>query len=139
MSKDKSYTSVACFTALDLYCGKGRVKKWALENVILKCLYDTELEHARYIKLEDISHIKGSDKDTEEELIIPFGYGFRIPRTEIDLHIVKKNGKLYIRRADDFGYGWDEVENTIIDFLFNEKKKGNLYYQTSLNGEKYKI
>lgn len=135
----KINTSVDCFTALDLHCSKGRTKKWALENVILKCLYDTEPQNARYIKLEDISHIKGSDKDTEEELIIPFGYGFRIPRTEIDLHIVKKNGKLYIRRLDDFGYGWDEVENTIINFLFEEKKKGNLYYRTSLNAETYKI
>lgn len=115
--------NVNCFTALDLHCAKGRAKKWALEDVILKCLYDTKPDYARYIKLEDISHIKGSDKDTEEELIIPFGYGFRIPRTEIDLHIVKKNGKLYIRRPDDFGYGWETVEESIINFLFEEKKK----------------
>lgn len=139
MSENKINTSVDCFTALDLHCSKGRAKKWALEDVILKCLYDTTPDHARYIKLEDISGIKGSDKDTEEELIIPFGYGFRIPRTEIDLHIVKKTGKLYIRRPNDFGYGWDEVENTIINFLFNEKKKGNLYYRTNLNAETYKI
>ena len=132
-------TSVDCFTALDLRYGKGRVKNWALEDVILKCLYDTKPEHARYLKLEDISLIRGSDKDTEEELVIPFGYSFRIPRTEIDLHIVKKNGKLYITRPDDFGYGWDEVEDAIIKFIFEEKKKGNLYYQTNFNDEKYKI
>lgn len=132
-------TQINCFTALDLRYGKGRVKTWALEDIILKCLYDTKPDHARYIKLEDISHIRGSDKDTEEELVIPFGYSFRIPRTEIDLHIVKKNGKLYITRPSDFGYGWDEVEDSIIKFIFEEKKKGNLYYQTNLNDEKYKI
>ncbi len=139
MNENKINTSVDCFTALNLHYGKGRIKTWALEDVILKCLYDTKSAHARYIKLEDISHIKGSDKDTEEELIIPFGYGFRMPKTEIDLHIVKKNGKLYITRLDDFGYGWDEVENAIIEFIFEEKKKGNLYYRTNLNGETYKI
>lgn len=127
---------INCFTALDLRYGKGRVKTRALEDVILKCLYDTKPEHARYIKLEDISHVRGSDKDTEEELVIPFGYSFRVPRTEIDLHIVKKNGKLYITRPSDFGYGWDEVEDSIIKFIFEEKKKGNLYYQTNLNDEK---
>ncbi len=132
--------SIDCFTALDLRYGKGRIKTWALENVILKCLYDTEPSYARrYLKLEDISNIRGSDKDTEEELIIPFGYQFRIPQTEIDLHIVKENGKLYIRRPDDFGYGWDEVEDAIIKFIFEEKKKGNLYYQLNFNGEIYKI
>lgn len=139
MSENKINTSVGCFTALNLHCSKGRAKKWALEDVILKCLYDTEPSHARYIKLENISNIRGSDKNTEEELIIPFGYQFRIPRTEIDLHIVKKNGKMYIRRPDDFGYGWDEVEDAIIKFIFEEKKKGNLYYRTSLNAETYKI
>ena len=87
-------TQVNCFTALDLHCSKGRAKKWALEKVILNCLYDTKPNHARYIKLEDISQIRGSDKDTEEELIIPFGYLFRLPKTEIDLHIVKKTGKM---------------------------------------------
>lgn len=132
-------TQINCFTALDLRYGKGRIKTWALEDVILKCLYDTKPEHARYLKLEDISLIRGSDKDTEEELIIPFGYSFRIPRTEIDLHIVKKNGKLYITRPSDFGYGWEEVEDSIIKFIFEEKKKGNLYYQTNFNDEKYKI
>lgn len=132
-------TQINCFTALDLRYGKGRVKTWALEDIVLKCLYDTKPDHARYIKLEDISHIRGSDKDTEEELVIPFGYSFRIPRTEIDLHIVKKNGKLYITRPSEFGYGWNEVENSIIKFIFEEKKKGNLYYQTNLNDEKYKI
>jgi len=132
-------TDVNCFTALDLRYAKGRAKTWALEDVILKCLYNTKPEHARYLKLEDISLIRGSDKDTEEELIIPFGYQFRLPKTEIDLHIVKKNGKLYITRPDDFGYGWDDVEETVIKFIFEQKKRGNLYYQTNLNDEKYKL
>jgi len=132
-------TQVGCFTALDLRYGKGRIKTWALEDVILNCLYDTKPEHARYLKLEDISNIRGSDKDTEDEIIIPFGYQFRLPRTEIDLHIVKKNGKMYLVRPDDFGYGWDEVEDAVIKFIFEEKKKGNLYYQTNLNNDRYKI
>lgn len=138
MEKDIN-TQIGGFTALDLRYGKGRVKQWALEKVILSCLYDTTPEHTRYIKLEDISNIRGSDKDTDEELIIPFGYLFRLPKTEIDLHIVKKNGKMYLVRPDNFGYGWDVVEEAIIKFIFEEKKKGNLYYQTNLNGEKYKM
>ncbi len=131
---------INCFTALDLRYAKGRAKKWALEETIKKCLYDTQPSHARYLKLEDLTKLPKCDEENEDEYIFKFGYQFRIPKTEIDLHIVKNDGMLYIKRPDEnFGWGWGEVEDKVIEFVLEQKKIGNLYYQTNLNNEVYKI
>jgi len=135
MNKD-----VNCFTALDLRYAKGRAKKWALEEVIKDCLYSTEPKYARYLKFEDLTKLPKCDEENEEEYIFKFGYQYRIPRTEIDLHVLKKSGLIYMAKVNEnFGLGWDEVEDKIVEFVLTQQKLGNLYYQTSLNFDCYKI
>ena len=123
--------------ALELAYAKGNLKKWALERILLETLYGTTLETCSYTKLVDLSNLD-FDEETETEYIVKFGYLYRIPKTEVDLHIVKRNGKLYLSK-EGIGWGYDQVEKEVLKYLFEQKKKGNLYLQTNLNNLSFKI
>lgn len=125
--------------ALDLAFAKGRQKKWALEKVLLNVLYSTKKGYASYLKFKDISIADlSAESETEEEYILKFGYLFQIPRTEVELHVNKKTGALYLTK-EGIGYGYDTVEEQIINFILFQKKKGNLCYHTNLNNNEFKI
>ncbi len=117
--------------ALELAYGKGNLKKWALEHTLIEVLYKTKPEHCLYLKLESLDNLD-FDEETEKEYIVKFGYQFRIPRTELDLHIVKKNGKMYLTK-EGCGYGYDEVEKAVVKYLFGHKASKNLYFRTNYN------
>ena len=121
--------------ALELAYAKGNLKKWALEQVLIEVLYGTKLESQSYLKLENLDSLD-FDEETESEYIVKFGYLYRIPRTEIDLHIVKKSGKLYLTK-DEFGWGYDKVEEQVVEYLFKQKANKNLYFQTNYNWTKF--
>lgn len=123
--------------AIEVAYGKGNLKKWSLEKVIMEVLYDTEPSHACYLKLKEVSP-KDYDEETETEYIVKFGYLFRFPKTEIDLHINKKTHLLYATK-EGIGYGYDAVEDQVVKYIFDHKKKKNLLYQSSLNAEVFEV
>lgn len=123
--------------ALELAYGKGNLKKWALEQALIEVLYGTKTESPSYLKLENLDNLD-SDEETENEHIVKFGYLFRIPRTEIDLHIVKKSGKLYLTK-ERAGFGYNEVEEQVVEYLLKQKANKNLYFQTNYNWTKLLI
>lgn len=130
---------VSPLQALVLAYGKGSEKKWALEHVILNALYYTKQDSACYLKFKDIS-IAGNSAESEndKEYILKFGYLFRLPRTEIDLHVNRVTGALYLTK-EGMGYGYDDVEEKVIEFILQQKKLGNLYYQSNFNNNEYKL
>ena len=123
--------------ALELAYGKGNLKKWALEQVLIEVLYGTKPESPSYLKLENLDSLD-FDEETESEYIVKFGYLYRIPKTEIDLHIVKESGKLYLTK-EGIGYGYSEVEKQVIEYLMKQKANKNLYFQTNYNWTKFLI
>ena len=122
---------------LELAYGKGNLKKWALEQALIEVLYETKPEHACYLKLESLDNLD-FDEETEKEYLVKFGYQFRIPKTEIDLHIIKRNGQMYLTK-EGVGWGYEEVEKQVIKYLLCHKANKNLYLQTNLNGIKFLI
>ena len=120
--------------ALELAYGKGNLKKWALEQALIEVLYEANSERPYYLKLENLDSLD-FDEQTEGEYIVKFGYLYRIPRTEIDLHIVKKSGRMYLAK-EGAGFGYDEVEKQVIKYLMKQKANKNLYFQTNYNWTK---
>ena len=120
--------------AFELAYGKGNLKKWALEQALIEVLYETKIESPSYLKLENLDNLD-FDEEAEREYIVKFGYLYRIPRTEIDLHIIKKTGKMYLTKGE-FGWGYDKVEKQVVEYLFKQKKNKNLYFQTNYNWTK---
>ena len=118
--------------SLELAYGKGNVKKWALEKAIIETLYDTEPQTAIYLKLENLENLD-FDEETETEYIVKFGYLWRLPKTEIDLHIMKRDGKLYLKK-EGVGFGYEAVENEVIKYLLKQKTNKNLYLRSNYNG-----
>ncbi len=104
--------------------------------MLLDALYESKGKSC-YIKLEDISDIKG-DIETEEEIILRYGFIYRLPRTEIQLHIIKKTHQVYLSK-EGMGFGYDDVEEKILEFMSEQKKKANLIYQSNFNEEEFKI
>lgn len=123
--------------ALELAFARGKLKKWALEGILLDMLYKTEPSHCSFVKLKDVDKYD-FDEETEKEYIVKFGYQFQIPRTELDLHIVKSDGMLYLTK-EGIGYGYDEVEKEVINYLMKYKASKNLYLRTNYNGMEFLI
>lgn len=124
-------------TALELAYGKGRIKKWAKERVLIDTLKGTTKDSVAFLKIKDLTGLD-FDKETDDEYLVICGYLFRIPRTEVTLHIRKESGKCYLTESE-FGLGYEQVEKCIIDYLNKQIKKGNLYLETNFNFEEYKI
>ena len=118
--------------ALELAYGKGNLKKWALESVLIETLYNTEPKHCSYLKLKNLDNLD-FDEETDTEYIIKFGYLWQIPRTEVDLHVMKRDGMMYLTK-EGIGFGYSEVEKSALEYLFKQKANKNLYLQTNLNG-----
>lgn len=118
--------------SLELAYGKGNVKKWALEQAIIETLYDTNPQTAIYLKLENLENLD-FDEETETEYIVKFGYLWRLPKTEIDLHIIKRDGKLYLTKEGS-GFGYNNVENEVVKYLLKQKANKNLYLRSNYNG-----
>lgn len=123
---------------LEYACATGRQKKWSRKNLIMNALYETNDEQAEYLKIKNISLLPKSDEENEKYSIYRFGYQYRIPRTGIDLYINKNDGRITIKK-DDIGYGWNEVENVVYQFIENEIKKKNVYLKTNLNYNEFII
>lgn len=123
--------------ALELAYGKGNLKKWALESTLIETLYKTEPKDATYLKLKNLEHLDFNE-ETETEYIIRFGYYWQIPRTELDLHIMKRDGQLYLTKEGS-GWGYEEVEKAVLKYLFQHKGNKNLYLQTNWNGIEFLI
>ena len=123
--------------ALELAFGKGNLKKWSLEKALKETLFETKPEYACYLKLDQVNP-SDYDEEKEDEYIVNFGYAYRIPRTRIYVHIDKKTHKLTSTR-DSIGYGFDEVEQAVVDYLLKQKKKGNLIYQSNYNDISFPI
>lgn len=137
MSEDMVLKSHLIRQAFDLAFGKGKVKQWAFQSLLIDKLYIANKTDNTFIKLKDISNIK-ADLETEDEIILKFGFKYRIPRTEVDLHIRKKNHLMYLTK-EGLGLGYEDVEKVIFDFLKEQKQKDNLYWHTNYNWEEYKI
>lgn len=126
------------YDALVYACGKGRQKEWARENLIIKMLYDTDDEVCIYLKFKDKNILDKCDVETEEYYIYKFGYHYQIPKTEIDLYVSKNDNRLFIKK-EGLGYGYDNVEKAIYEFIKEQIKIKNVYLRTNLNGEEYLI
>ena len=63
---------------------------------------------------------------------------FQVPKTEVDLTVNKKDGKLKLKRIN-LGWGYEDVEKLIYTDIAKQIKLKNLYFQTNLNDEKYLI
>ena len=126
------------FDAFELAFCKGKLRKWVLEKLIIDTLYKTTDELAIYIKVNDINCFGKPDDETDKELIYKYGYQFQVPKTEIDLIVNKKDGKLKLKRVG-LGWGYENVEKVIYKDITKQMKLKNLYFQTNFNNEKYLI
>lgn len=123
---------------LECAYANGRQKKWSKRNLIMNALYDTNDVQAEYLKIKDIGKMPIPDDSIDDLYIYKFGYQYRVPHTNINLYINRKDGRITIKRGD-IGYGWDEVENAVYQFIENEIKKKNVYLQTNLNDNEFII
>ena len=126
--------------ALVLAYGKGRQKDWALRSALLDAAKHPQ--GANYLKLGDPAILKDdpSCEKKDGRFVVRFGFLFRIPKTEIDLLIDERTLEITLEEPrPDFGFGWDEVEKSVEDWLIARKKEGNLFLQTNLNWECFKI
>lgn len=119
-------------------CGKGRQKQWARESIILDYLKNNKPEYANYLYIEDINKLPKADEEKEGKLIYRFGYLYRVPRTEIDLLIDIKTGRIEIKE-DEFMWGKDEVLTELFKTLKQQIDIKNLYIKTNLNDNRYLI
>lgn len=126
------------FQGLEYACATGIQKKWAREKLIMDALYDTSEEQAEYLKIKDIGILPVSDKAVDDYYIYRFGYQFRAPQTEIILYINKKDHRMFIKRGE-LGFGWDDVEKAVYQFIEQQIKRKNVYLQTNLNDEEFII
>lgn len=124
------------YEAFDLAYGKGKIKKWTLERIIIDTLYKTTNEDMIFIKTNDINCFGKADEENEEEFIYKYGYLFRIPKTEIDLIVRKSDGKLLLKKVG-LGFGYDDVEAEIFKVIYQKIRNKNIYFHTncSLSGE----
>jgi hypothetical protein len=126
--------------ALVLAYGKGRQKDWALRSALLDAARHPQ--GGTYLKLGDSSALE-NDPNREKadgKFIVRFGFLYRVPKTEVDILIDEKTLKITVEEPrPDFGFGWDEVEKSVGDWLIARKKEGNLFLQTNLNSECFKI
>lgn len=119
-------------------CAKGRQKEWARKALIIDMLYDTKEETFTFLKIQDMSKLGKCDEENEQYYIYKFGYQYRIPKTEIDLYVSKKDNRLFIKK-EGIGLGWEHVEKAIYDFLKEQIRKKNLHIRTNFNAEEYLI
>ena len=129
--------TVSTKQAMELAFGKGRAKKWARDTVLITTLKSTTKEKACYIKIQDLNNLD-FDKETDDEYLVVCGYLYRIPRTEVTLHIEKRTGKCYLTESD-FGFGYEQVEKCIIEYLNKHIKNKNLYWRSNVNCEEFII
>ena len=124
---------------MDLAFAKGKQKKWAVEKLILEMLYESkDSKSQNYIRVNDVDKITYFDAEDNDFKTISFGYQFRFPKTTIWIKINKKTGKVFIER-DDIGYGFEEVEKSVIEYIRELAKKGLLEWQTNLNDNSFPI
>lgn len=109
----------------------------ALKTKILNVLYNTKIDDNRYLKFQTISNIS-VDEETYSELIITFSDLNMFSKSEINLHISKENNLIYLTE-DNIDSDINEVEDEVYRFIKEQIEAENLYWQTSLNSEKYKI
>lgn len=128
-----SYTDAILYA-----CGKGREKQWARENIIINYLKNNKPEYANYLYIDDIHKLKRPDKQENGYLIYRFGYLFRVPKTEIDLLIEQRSGRISIKE-DEIMWGKDEVYEKIFEFLKEQIDLKNVYIKTNLNDNRYLI
>lgn len=126
------------YDAFVLAYGKGRQKKWSLERLIIDTLYKTTNENIQYIKVDDINCFGKADEETDSYLIYRYGYLYRMPKTEIDLIINKKNGKMQLKKVG-IGYGYDNVEKTLYQEIEQQIKNKHIYFRTNFNCEEFLI
>lgn len=126
------------YVGLEYACATGCQKKWARKRLILSALYDTNESQAEYLKIKDTSILPVPAKLTDGYYIYRFGYQYRIPKTDITLYISKKDNRMFIRRGE-IGYGWEEVEKIVYQFVEYQIRKKNVCLQTNLNGEEFAI
>lgn len=126
------------YDAFELAYGKGRIKKWALQSLVIDALYKTEENDVSYIKTIDINCFGKPDEETDTKLIYKYGYLFQLPRTEINLIINKADGKMMLKK-EGFGWGYENVEKTIYDDIKKQIKNKKIYFMTNLNDEEYLI
>ena len=126
------------YDAFILSYGKGKQKKWVLEKLIINTLYETTDDSIKYIKTEDIYCFGKADDDIDGKLIYRYGYLNRLPKTEIDLLVNKKDGKLIIKKVG-VGYGYDDVEKALYKDIEQQIKNKHLYFKTNFNDEEFLI
>lgn len=126
------------YEAFELAYGNGRIKKWTLEKLIIDLLYKTDNQSIIYLKTNDINCFGTPDEENEDEMIYKYGYLFRSPKTEIDLVLNKKDGKLLIKKVG-IGWGYDNVEQELYKDILNQIKNKKIYFHTNFNDEEYLI
>lgn len=119
-------------------CGKGLQKEWSRENLIIDTLYNTNEDICIYLKINDIEKLGKCDKEIDDYYIYRFGYHYQIPKTEIDLYVSKKDNRLFIKK-EGLGYGYDNVEKAVYEFIKKQISIKNLYLMTNLNCEEFLI
>lgn len=121
-------------------CATGRQKKWARETLIMDMLYSTaeNKDCAYYLMVKDRELLQDSDNEDNECYRYSFGYLNRLPRTQIDLCVSKKDNKLYLEKVG-VGFGYDEVEKSVYEFIERQIKKANLFIRTNFNDNKFLI
>lgn len=119
-------------------CGSGKQKQWARETIIMEYLKNNKPECANYLYIQDINKLPKVDEEKDGKLIYRFGYLYRVPRTEIDLLIDIKTGRIEIKE-DDFMWGKEEVLEKVFNMLKEQINTKNLYIKTNLNDNRFLI
>jgi hypothetical protein len=125
----------------DIFClayGNGKLKEWSKEKIIINTLYETDNETQCYLKVLDVTLFRNYDSKDDEWFRYSFGYQFRFPKTQVDLCVNIKTGKMKLEKVG-VGYGYDDVESEIYKFIKNQIKLKNIVYRTNLNSQEFLV
>ncbi|MCX4255134.1 MAG: hypothetical protein OSJ63_07745 [Bacilli bacterium] len=121
-------------------CATGKQKNWARETLIMDMLYSTadNKDCAYYLMVNNKELLQECDSEDNECYRYSFGYLNRLPKTQVDLCVDKKNNKLYLEKVG-VGFGYDEVEKVVYKFIEKQIKDKNLFIRTNFNDNKFLI
>ena len=96
--------------AIELAYGKGELKKWVKEKVLLTALEKTYEGSTAFLKLKDFDpKNEVIFEENEEEWMMKWATGYIAPQNSIIIHIRKKNNLIYLTR-DEFEFYEEKIE-----------------------------
>lgn len=125
--------------AIELAYGKGELKKWVKEKVLLTALEKTYEGSTAFLKLKDFDpKNEVIFEENEEEWMMKWTTGYIAPQNSIIIHIRKKNNLIYLTR-DEFEFYEEKIEEKICKWLNLQIKNKNLIWESNFDGQEVLI